>query len=71
MMKSVKVGFLGLAMGVIGAVALPAQNAHAQSDSSPDGKSPICMASYAACIVGANGNAAILAACQMKYALCK
>ncbi|OJH34611.1 hypothetical protein [Cystobacter ferrugineus] len=71
MMKSVKVGLFGLAMSVIGAVALPAQDAHAQGDSSPNGKSPICIASYAACIAGANGNAAALAVCQMQYALCK
>ncbi|WNG26028.1 hypothetical protein F0U62_19870 [Cystobacter fuscus] len=71
MMKSVKVGLFGLAMSVIGAVAFPAQNAHAQSDSIADGKSPICIASYAACIAGANGNAVVIAACQMQYALCK
>jgi hypothetical protein len=71
MTKALKVGFFGLAMSVIGAVAFPAQNAHAQSGLSSDGKSPICIASYAACIAGANGNAAAIAVCQMQYALCK
>ncbi|ATB38388.1 hypothetical protein CYFUS_003822 [Cystobacter fuscus] len=70
MMKSVKVGLFGLAMSVIGAVAFPAQNAHAQSDLSSDGKSPICIARYTACLAGANGNAAVIAACQVQYALC-
>lgn len=70
MMKALKVGFFGLAMGAIGAVALPAQDAHAQGDASPNANTAACKASYAICQIAANGNAMALLQCQLKYTAC-
>ncbi len=53
MMKALKMGFFGLAMGAIGAVALPAQDAHAQGDASPSANASACKTSYTICQIAA------------------
>ncbi|WNG16465.1 hypothetical protein [Cystobacter fuscus] len=70
MMKALKMGFFGLAMGAIGAVALPAQDAHAQGDSSPNASTSSCKTSYTICQIAAKGNAMALLQCQLKYTAC-
>jgi hypothetical protein len=79
MMKALNMGFFGLAMGVLGAVALPAQEAEAQvctptgcshqAPPSPE-RYIICGVQRTACKASANGNTATLLMCEMQYAQC-
>jgi hypothetical protein len=84
MMKTLKVGLLGLAMGALGAVALASHEAHAcgsmlgcapsspsaPSNPSPPNKALLCEMQYAVCKANANGNVISLAMCAAQRSIC-
>ncbi|WP_143177968.1 hypothetical protein [Cystobacter ferrugineus] len=74
MMKTLKVGLLGMAMGVLAAVALSSQEAQAQKN--PDAPSPVrccssCNPSYQNCVNGAGNNPSRIQACVNSRATCE
>jgi hypothetical protein len=78
MMKTLKVGLLGLAMGALGAVAFSAHEAHActpgvncaPSQPSSPNKALLCEMQYAVCKANANGNVMSLALCAAQRSFC-
>jgi hypothetical protein len=85
MMKTLKMGLLGLALGVGGALVLPSTEAVAQTGGGiPDSGSAspgtgissqaccsTCNPNYSACINNAGGNPVIIAACTAVRAACE
>ncbi len=74
MMKTLKAGLFGLAMGVLGAVAFPTQQAEAQS-CLPINCTPGCCSScnprYQACLSSAGNNSAAIAQCVSSRSYCE
>ena len=74
MMKALKVGLLGLAMGVIGAVAFPTQVAEAQGVDDPAqqfGCCSFCNPSYQRCLTSAGNNTTKIAQCVSQRSSCE
>ncbi|MFY0575602.1 hypothetical protein ACN28S_15665 [Cystobacter fuscus] len=70
-MKTLKMGFLGLALGALGAVALPAHEAAADEPARQFGCCSYCNPAYQRCITNAGNNAVTLLACAMQRQSCE
>ncbi len=79
MMKALKMGLFGLAMGVLGAVALPAQEAEAQLPPSCFPTSCVpnsvccsqCNPNYQGCLVSAGSNPSNISRCVQMRSYCE
>ncbi|ATB38384.1 hypothetical protein CYFUS_003818 [Cystobacter fuscus] len=77
MMKALKAGLFGLAMGALGAVALPAQEAAAQSAGTPAtpaqqyGCCSYCNPAFQRCLNSAGTSPMMIAACGVTRTSCE
>ena len=74
MMKTLKMGFFGLALGALGAVAFPAHEAAAQSTGTPAqqfGCCSYCNPQFQRCLNSAGNDALTILVCNMQRDVCQ
>ncbi|MFY0579065.1 hypothetical protein [Cystobacter fuscus] len=67
MMKTLKVGLLGVMLGAVGAVILPAQEAEAQSGACCSS----CNPNFQRCLNSSGNNAQQIALCNLLRSICE
>ncbi|WNG16456.1 hypothetical protein [Cystobacter fuscus] len=71
MMKTLKMGFLGLTLGALGAVALPAQEAEACVGLACLVCCSTCNPTYQTCLNSAGNNSSAIAQCVSRRSSCE
>ncbi|OJH34609.1 hypothetical protein [Cystobacter ferrugineus] len=71
MMKALKAGLFGLAMGALGAVALPAQEAAADEPAKYIGCCSACNPWFQQCLISAGTSQAKIAQCAVNRTSCE
>ncbi|WNG16461.1 hypothetical protein [Cystobacter fuscus] len=71
MMKALKAGLFGLAMGALGAVALPAQEAAAVEPAKYIGCCSACNPMFQQCLISAGTSPMLIASCTVTRTSCE